>query len=188
MLNTVDPVTAQIIALRPLLVRIARQRVRNPAWAEDAVSETVLAALERPEAFAGAGQARPWLLGVLQHKLVDQVRRHTRESALPPWADDDAPDAAADGEATAEPVAGWGDPQEQLAQRQLVAHVDACLQRLPARQGRAFVLREWLGEETEAVCRELDVTANHLGVILHRARARLRDTVGAVVRPQGALA
>lgn len=172
-------VGAQLVALRPMLVRMARQRVRNAVWAEDAVSETLLAALERPQALAGAAHARPWLVGVLHHKLVDQVRRHTRECALQPLGDDedDALDQRPAGAAGPEPAAGWGDPQEHLAQRQFVARVDACLRQLPPRQGRAFVLREWLGEETEAVCRELDVSANHLGVMLHRARTRLRSAV-----------
>ena len=35
----------QRVALRPMLVRMARQRLRNDAWVEDAVSETLVAAL-----------------------------------------------------------------------------------------------------------------------------------------------
>ena len=72
----------QIAALRPLMLRVARKRLRNDAWAEDAVSETVLAALERQAAFAGDAPLQPWLMGILHHKLIDQVRRHTRERQL----------------------------------------------------------------------------------------------------------
>ncbi|MEY8876201.1 MAG: sigma factor, partial [Leptothrix sp. (in: b-proteobacteria)] len=42
----------QIQALRPQLLRYAQSQLRNAAWAEDAVSETLLAALEKPHAFA----------------------------------------------------------------------------------------------------------------------------------------
>jgi len=40
---------AQVAAQRPLLVSLARRHLRNDAWAEDAVSETLVAALERPD-------------------------------------------------------------------------------------------------------------------------------------------
>ncbi len=65
--------------MRPMLVRMARQRLRNDAWAEDAVSETLVAALESPAAFAGRAKVQTWLVGILKHKVVDQIRRHTRE-------------------------------------------------------------------------------------------------------------
>jgi RNA polymerase sigma-70 factor, ECF subfamily len=167
-------ITEHVIAMRPLLVRLARQRLRNDAWAEDAVSETLVAALEKPGAFAGRAKARTWLVGILKHKLVDQVRRHTRECQIMLHDDDDERDPFAD----LAPADDTADPQHQLAQRQFVARVDACLQTLPAQQGRAFVLREWLEEETADVCRELGITANHLGVMIHRARRKLRATLG----------
>ncbi|TJX00437.1 hypothetical protein E8M68_14020, partial [Neisseria gonorrhoeae] len=69
----------QIEALRPALLKYARLQLRNPAWADDAVSDTLLAALEKPQAFAGQSQLKTWLIGILKHKLVDQIRRNSRE-------------------------------------------------------------------------------------------------------------
>ena len=40
--------------------------------------ETVLAALEKPQPFAGQSQLKTWLIGILKHKLVDQIRRNCR--------------------------------------------------------------------------------------------------------------
>lgn len=160
-----DDFADHVAALRPQLMRIARQRVRNLAWAEDAVSETLIAALEQPARWGGRAQMQGWLTGILKHKLVDQVRRHAREQPLADIdeeADDDGPEAP------------WGDPQACLREHEFVRHVDAALARLPAQQGRAFVLRECLDQDTDDVCREMGVTANHLGVMLYRARHRLR--------------
>jgi RNA polymerase sigma-70 factor (ECF subfamily) len=171
----------QIAALRPMLVNLARRTVRNDAWAEDAVSETMIAALERPEAFEGRAKARTWVVGILKHKLIDQVRRHTRECQLENHGDDDEPDFDA-----LTPAAGhdepapWGDPVAQLARRQFTRQIDAALAQLPAKHSRAFVLYECQERETQEVCAALNVTPNHLGVILHRARNRLR----AVMAPQ----
>ncbi len=172
-----DPFAEELAALRPVLVRMARQRVRNEAWAEDAVSETLVAALEKPGAFAGRAKTRTWLVGILKHKLVDQVRRHTREASLTRHDDDDIdPDLPEPAVEFDEP-APWGDPQATLARRQFLHQVDRALAGLPAQQGRAFVLRECLDEDTDDVCRTLGITANHLGVMLHRARHRLRSAL-----------
>ena len=172
---------ADIAALRPLLVRVARQRLRNDAWAEDAVSETLVAALERPAAFEGRAQLSTWLIGILKHKLVDQVRRHTRERQLDGSDDGGGGDAATD--LADELVSDWGDPQHQLARREFMAELERALVALPARQERAFVLRNCMGADTESICRELGVSANNLAVMLHRARGRLRDAL----RPHWAL-
>ena len=170
----------QLAALRPTLVRIAHQRVRNPVWAEDAVSDTLMAALENPTAFAGRAKLLTWLVGILKHKLVDQTRRHTREQSLNS-ADSDSD--ALDDWADTTPLwgvaaeASWGDPQDRLLRRQFMQQLESCIGTLPGQQGRAFVLRECLEVEADEVCRELGVTANNLSVMLHRARKRLRDSL-----------
>jgi RNA polymerase sigma-70 factor, ECF subfamily len=173
--------TDQIVALRPMLVRIARQRLRNDAWAEDAVSETLVAALEKPGAFAGRAAIRTWLVGILKHKTVDQIRRHTRECQVDSFGDEsdfgDLSGAAPGG--VVEAQAHWGDPQERLSRRQFMAQFETCLKALPPAQGRAFMLRNWMGEETDDICDELGVTANNLAVMLHRARNRLRASMQA---------
>jgi RNA polymerase sigma-70 factor, ECF subfamily len=179
----------QLVTLRPMLVRMARQRLRNDAWVEDAVSETLVAALENPHAFAGRAQLRTWVVGILKHKLVDQIRRHTRECQMHESVEGDEADAGllADGagESVVEAPAEWGDPQERLSRRQFMAQFEQVVRQLPPQQGRAFLMRNWMEAETEDICSELGVTANHLAVILHRARQRLRGSLRTHWLPAG---
>lgn len=175
-----DDFACQLAALRPLLVRLARQRLNNEAWAEDAVSETLVAALENPKGFAGRARLKTWLVGILKHKLVDQVRRHGREQSA---GGAGAYEEAFDGWADTTPLWGidtvgsWGDPQDRLVRRQFLQQLQVGLESLPAQHSRAFVLRECLDLDTEEVCRELGVSANNLSVMLHRARLRLREAL-----------
>lgn len=172
----------QIAALRPLLVRIARQRLHNDAWVEDAVSETLVAALERPGAFGGRASMRTWLAGILKHKVVDQIRHHTREAQVQTFGGDDPEFGElhdADPAGGVEAPAAWGDPQERLCERQFMAQFDQCLKALPPQQSRAFMLRNWMDEDVEAVCGQLGITSNNLAVTLHRARHRLRASMQA---------
>ena len=82
------PFEQQLVAHRDYLLKFARLQLRNESWAEDAVSETLLAALNKPQAFANRSQLKTWLVGILKHKVIDQLRRHAREATA--LTDDDA--------------------------------------------------------------------------------------------------
>lgn len=167
----------QVEALRPQLLRFARTQLRNDAWAEDAVSETLLAALERPQAFAGQSQLKTWLVGILKHKVVDQLRRQHREATVLVGEDgEDLDDAlfAADGHWRDVPQ-DWGNPASAFEQRRFFEVLEACVEHLPPVQGRVFLMREWLELETAEICKEMAITSTNLWVLLHRARLRLRE-------------
>ncbi|NRF70658.1 sigma-70 family RNA polymerase sigma factor [Aquincola sp. S2] len=167
----------QVETLRPQLLRFARSQLRNDAWAEDAVSETLLAALEKPQSFAGQSQLKTWLIGVLKHKVVDQLRRHTREATILSNDDGEDIDEALFDETGhwRDKPADWGDPEQHCGQRQFLIVMEACIELLPPTQGRVFMMREWLELETDEICKELQITSTNLWVLLHRARLRLRD-------------
>jgi len=177
----VSDFAAQVQALRPQLMRFARAQLRNDAWAEDAVSETLLAALERPQSFAGQSQLKTWLVGVLKHKLVDQLRRQSREATLLTTDDgDDLDESLFDASGHwREAPRDWGDPEASCRQRQFLEVLEACVDRLPPVQGRVFMMREWLELDTDEICKALAITSTNLWVLLHRARLRLRECLQA---------
>ncbi len=170
----------QLVESRSYLMRFARLQLRNDAWAEDAVSETVLAALAKPSAFANRSQLKTWLVGILKHKIIDALRHHRREACT---LDDDADGHAdpldyisfkQDGHFAQSP-ADWGDPEQQATTRQFFEILEACASKLPPVQGRLFLMREWLELSSEEICKELALTPTNLYVQLHRARLRLRE-------------
>ena len=170
----------ELVAQRGYLMRFARLQLRNDAWAEDAVSETLLAALARPQAFEGRSQLKTWLVGILKHKIIDSMRQRQREVVLDRGSDDDSADPLdqlvfkADGHHMEAP-AEWGDPEQDLGSRQFMAVLEACTEKLPPVQGRLFLMREWLEMSSEDICKELTLTPTNLYVQLHRARLRLRE-------------
>ncbi len=173
-----SPFAEQVQTLRAHLLRYARHQLRNDAWAEDAVSETLVAALEKPQAFSGASQLKTWLVGILKHKVIDQIRRHKREVSTTA-SDDDREDLdehlfAADGH-WADMPADWGNPSAALGQRQFFEVLETCMEHLPGQQGRVFMMREWLELDTDEICQETGISSTHLYVLLHRARLRLRE-------------
>ncbi len=169
----------QTVALQDYLLKFARLQLRNDAWAEDAVSETVLAALAKPQSFGNRSQLKTWLVGILKHKVVDALRHHHREVCVGGDSDDaqadplESIDFQADGHFTEQP-ADWGNPEQQTSSQQFFEILEACASKLPAAQGRLFLMREWLELSSEEICKELQLTPTNLYVQLHRARLRLR--------------
>ncbi len=168
--------SAQLEALRPALLKYAQLQLRNSAWAEDAVSETLLAALEKPQDFGGRSQLKTWLVGILKHKLVDQIRRNSREMSLTPEDGEDLDDDLflPNGHWREQPQ-DWGDPEHALRQADFMRVLEACVEKLPGQQGRLFMMREWLELETDEICKALAISPTNLWVMLHRARLRLRE-------------
>jgi RNA polymerase sigma-70 factor, ECF subfamily len=169
---------SQVEDLRPYLLRYAALQLRDAAAAEDAVQETLLAALAGEAGFAGRANLRTWLTGILKHKIVDTIRRQSRERPAADFAAEGAEDefdGLFDQRGHWDPMPdAWEQPEQALNQRQFLAALDACLRALPERTARVFMMREHLGLETSEICKELGITATHLWVMLHRARMALR--------------
>jgi RNA polymerase sigma-70 factor (TIGR02943 family) len=169
----------QLAEHRTYLLRFARLQLRNDAWAEDAVSETLLAALSKPQSFGNRSQLKTWLVGILKHKVIDILRQRRREVHL---ADEDGDGSdeldalmfKADGHYLNDP-ADWGNPEQELNSRQFFEVLEACTEKLPPAMGRVFLMREWLEMPSEDICKELQLTSTNLYVQLHRARLRLRE-------------
>lgn len=171
---------SQVAASRDYLMKFARLQLRNEAWAEDAVSEVLVAALSKPQSFGNRSQLKTWLVDILKYKIIDALRLHGREVVQD--ADDadsredplEALGFQADGHYVESP-AEWGNPEQHNSSRQFFEILEACVSKLPAVQGRLFLMREWLELGSEEICKELDLTATNLYVQLHRARLRLRE-------------
>jgi RNA polymerase sigma-70 factor (TIGR02943 family) len=163
---------------RPALARYARRALRNAADAEDVVQDTLMAAVEAPQSFAGRSSLSSWLHGILKHKIIDIYRRQSRETALDEvpereWQLDDDAFFAPDGSWRESP-AGWGCPEAALARRDFFQVLAGCIACLPDRAARVFTMREVLELEVGEICAALDITPNHCFVVLHRARMKLR--------------
>ena len=172
---------AFLAALRRDLVRFAELQLRDRAAAEDAVQETLAAALSGRDRFAGRAALKTWVFAILKNKIVDHLRQRQRTATLSSLVpdDDDEDDFAVlfDRKGFWRPderPQTWGDPEATFAQQQFWVVFEACLTRLPENTARVFMMREFLGLDTPGICQELAITTSHCHVILHRARMGLR--------------
>lgn len=169
----------QLEQLRPTLLRFAFLQLRNHSAAEDSVQEAILAVLEKPENFAGLSSLRTYVTGILKFKIIDHLRLLQREAPLSDSADQDDADLIDhlfnESGHTINPASNWGKPEESLQLRDFFQVLELCLEKLPEKTARVFMMREWLELETDEICKELAVTSTNLWVLLYRARLRLRE-------------
>jgi RNA polymerase sigma-70 factor (ECF subfamily) len=162
------------------LYRYALVRLRDEHKAEEVVQETLLAALQARAGFAGGASVRTWLIGILKHKIMDQFRREAREVNLGATSGLEADESDAvessfrpDGHWRAQ-MANWGNPDTDLEQRHFWVVLEECLDHMPERLARLFVVREVMEETTEDICRDFGITPTNLWTMLYRARMGLR--------------
>ncbi|WP_157669663.1 sigma-70 family RNA polymerase sigma factor [Chitinibacter sp. FCG-7] len=162
-----------------VLYSFALRRLRDPHLAEEAVQNTLLAAIEQSAAFSGASSPRTWLIGILKFKIIDLFRAQQKVTQL----DDEQMEWQTVGEDDlfdqkghwAVPPQDWHDPARLLDSKQIKQQIDACLARLPRRMAQLFWLRELNDEPAEQVCAQLGISSANLYQLLYRARQSLRQ-------------
>jgi RNA polymerase sigma-70 factor (ECF subfamily) len=176
-----QPGSEDLERLRPYLLRYALLQLRDRDSAEDVVQETLLAALEGRARFEGKSSPKTWLTGILKHKIIDVMRRKSREQPLA--AGDDTAEADVvdalfqkDGHWQHFP-SDWGNPERALEDKRFREVFELCAQAMPERAARVFMMREVMEMTTEEICKELAITPTNLWVILHRARLSLRECI-----------
>ncbi len=175
-----DPVFLQ--DLRRQMTRFATLQLHDTALAEDAVQEALVGALKNAASFGGHAAIKTWVFGILKNKIADILRQRHRlvEASRLLREDEDEEDFAAlfdergHWTADAQP-AHWMDPEGATRNRQFWKVFEACLEHLPGKQARIFMMREVVEMETREICDALGITVGNCNVMLHRARLRLRE-------------
>ena len=154
----------------PQILRAAAGAGLEGQLAEDVAQSTFLTFLETAHKFEGRSRVRTWLFGILYRKVAE-ARRKAREQATE--------DIDTVFEQQFDSNGSWIQPprpvDSELYASEVRREIDGCLETVPTKQRMAFVLREVEELDTKEICKILDVTRTNLGVLLHRARMRLRE-------------
>jgi len=180
--SLLDP--AFLKALRSQMLAFARLQLNDDQLAEDAVQEALAGALKNAEAFNRQAALKTWVFAILKNKITDALRQRYRDQehvlaeeeackngeAL----DDELFNQKGHWHAEERPQA-WNAPQKMVHDRQFWAVFDACLNHLPEKQARVFMMREFLELTSDEICDSASLTVSNLHVLLYRARLQLRE-------------
>ncbi|HWD18089.1 MAG TPA: sigma-70 family RNA polymerase sigma factor [Verrucomicrobiae bacterium] len=160
------------------LFNFAVGQLRDSGAAEDAVQETMLAAVKSSRRFSGQSSERTWLVGILRHKIYDHLRRACRERAVRA-----EPMPARAGGRDGEEAALWlhdvaaecQSPNRRMELGELREALEAAVGKLPLRLAQVFTLYEMEEQSNREVCQRLNISESNLWVMVHRARKQLRQ-------------
>lgn len=171
-----------LAALRRQMLRFAALQLSDAQLAEDAVQEALVGALRNADSFSGRAALKTWVFSILKHKIADLLRQRMRlvDASSLLHEDEEGEDFAVLFDRSGhwhadERPAAWGNPHESLRESQFWQVFEACLDHLPGRQARVFMMREFVELESDEICATVGVSVSNLNVMLYRARVRLRE-------------
>jgi RNA polymerase sigma-70 factor (ECF subfamily) len=168
------------------LLRFARSFVRDPSLVEEVVQDTWVAALDGLESFEGRSSLRTWLFRILANRARTRLLREGRSvpfSAL--TGADEGDEAALDPDrfdrngAWKDPPGTWSEenPERLVQGAETRVAIEAAIAELPEAQRAVITLRDIEGLDTDEICNLLAITVTNQRVLLHRARARVRQAL-----------
>ena len=168
------------------LRRLARTFVRTQAAADDVVGETWLGVVRGLDTFEGRSSLRTWIFSILVNRARTRAVREARSVPFASLEEDDGPAVEpaafdASGGWTSAPARLDADPERQLLSAELRAHLLDAIDDLVPAQKAVITLRDLLGVPSDEVSELLDITDGNQRVLLHRARARVREALAPLV-------
>ena len=159
---------------RPLY-RAARGMGFGQPDAEDLVQDVFATFITTLDRFEGRSRVSTWIFGILHRKAQERRRALARDDAQDPIDEIFESQFDQTGSWSTTPV----DLERLMASSELGGAIHSCVEQLPLPLREVFVLREMQDLDTNEICKILGRTVTHVGVQLHRARARLRSCLEA---------
>ncbi|OGR88887.1 MAG: hypothetical protein A2992_09435 [Elusimicrobia bacterium RIFCSPLOWO2_01_FULL_59_12] len=167
-----DPVIVSIVReYTPILFKAALGMGFREADAEELVQDTFVAFYSGAERFEGRSKIKTFLFSILYHKASRARSSRVREEAADIY-DQMFESRFTGGGMWSAPPKG---PEDEALGKELQEWIDRCSEQLAIKEKTAFHLRELEDLSSQEICKILDISGTNLGVILFRARNKLRD-------------
>ena len=177
-----------VAELYPAMLAVARGYVRSRAVAEEVVQESWLGVLKGLERFVGRSSLRTWVLKIVANVARTRAVREARSVPLSSFEDEGGepavdpsrfrgPDDAFPGHWSSPPTDWRRLPEERLTSLETLAVVQEAIEQLPEAQRLVITMRDVAGVDSDEVCDALGISAGNQRVLLHRARARVREAL-----------
>jgi RNA polymerase sigma-70 factor (ECF subfamily) len=176
-----DAFRALVLMYQARLLRLAQTVVVRRSVAEEVVQDTWLAVVKGVDRFEGRSSFKTWLFRILVNRARTTAGREQFDTSLSDVDVDDRFDAAG---AWVTPPVPWAEQaDDRLVADRLAQRVQEVLPMLPDAQRQVIVLRDIEGASPAEVAELLGVSDGNQRVLLHRARARVRQHLAKEMSP-----
>jgi RNA polymerase sigma-70 factor, ECF subfamily len=170
----------------PTMLRVARSFVGSPQSAEDVVQDTWLGMLSGLARFEGRSSLRTWAFSILVNRARTHGAREARTLAWSSAAEDRFPGSGGEHPShwtSIDVPSRWDTVPENVAlSREVLHQLDQAVSALPPRQRKVVTMRDVCGMTADEVCATLNISPQNQRVLLHRARAVLREALAGYYR------
>ena len=168
--------------LNPSFLRVARMFVPTAAVAEDVVQETWLAVLNGIDRFEGRSSLKTWIFRILTNTAKTRGERERRSV---PFSALDTEDGGYEPAVERSRFTGTGHwavlprawPEDKLLAGETLSVIEHAIERLPQTQRTVITLRDVEGWTADEVRNALELSETNQRVLLHRARAKVRNAL-----------
>ena len=160
------------------LLSYALVRVPERDVAKDLVQDTFFSALKSKENFRGEISEKNWLYLILRSRILDYYKKR-KEVLESDFGTDDDDDDSFDNKGH------WMDgklPKEWstdniIQNKEFMQIFIQCKSALKEVQAQVFTMKYIDGEESETICKELEISSSNYWVLIHRAKLQLRSCI-----------
>lgn len=166
------------------LLQFARNQVSDPHHAEDLVQEALTKALQNREQFKGNSAWQTWVYTILKNSIIDHLRAQRNinlssfQNEQDEITDNDILDKLFDERGLWQhpnEIGQWRNPEQIYESSNFMQTLTHCLNALPAKQARVFIMREYLELESEEICGHCHITSSTYYTLMHRCRLQLQN-------------
>lgn len=169
-----DALKALFAETNPYLLRLAYSQNVFQEAAEEVIQDAWKIFFDRIEEFQGLSQIKTFIAGI----MINKIREHRRDQKkmIPEEDHEKILDQAFTRR-------GWwaqepSNPEKLFQSKEIARSIQDCLEGLSEQQRDAFSRKEIEQDTTESICSELKISASNLGVLLFRAKEKLRLCLG----------
>jgi RNA polymerase sigma-70 factor (TIGR02943 family) len=184
-LNLLQP-EKWVILYGDYLYSLAMIRIGNKETAQDLVQETFLSAIKAKDTFNGLSSEKTWLTAILNNKVIDFYRKRDvlkdsanylvdTETSFYNTFFDTADENFGHWHKNTSPKAWDEGADAPMRQNEFHKVLKYCISKMPSKLVPAFVAKYIDEEDTEKICKELNLSSSNYWVMIHRAKVLIRS-------------
>ena len=177
------------------LIRLATIYIQDTTAAEEVAQETWLAVLHGLDRFEGRSSLKTWIFTILTNKAKTRGGRENRTvsytdledkpTVSPDRFNDPSAEKWPDHWARGSAPASWNEiPEDLLLSQETLNIVREAIDQLPENQRLVITLHDMEELSAQEICNILGISETNQRVLLHRARARVRQILEDYLQPE----
>ncbi len=154
---------------RTQVFNYALRLLLNRADAEDVTADAFLAIFSRKYTYQPEVKFVTWLYTVVRNACIDRMRRRKRNISLTAWKSGAEEDAG-----QVDIIDETALPTQSLEQSEQAKQVRSAIDKLPADQKEAIILREYHAMDYQQISQVMNCSLSKVKILIFRARENLR--------------